>query len=246
MLKVNNLTKYFGNQLILDNLSFTVEDSEIVALVGPNGCGKTTLIKIIAGLEEKNQGVINIDKANKKITTGLIFQNYRDQILPWKTVAQNINFSLSLHTENWLEKRYKINSILRQTQLYPYRYKYFYELSGGMAQLAVFAKTIALNPGFYLFDEPFSAIDYHSSLKLQKQFLDLWEKTKTPTLLVTHNIDETIFLADKIIILSNLPTKIISIINNPIPRPRDFSCLGSNQAHELKKQILSYTTGFLV
>jgi ABC-type nitrate/sulfonate/bicarbonate transport system ATPase subunit len=115
-----------------------------------------------------------------------------------------------------------------------------------MAQLAVFAKTIALDPSFYLFDEPFSAIDYHSSLKLQKQFLDLWEKTKTPTLLVTHDIDEAIFLADKIIILSNLPSKIITIINNPIPRPRDLSCLGTIEAHELKTKILSYTTGFLL
>lgn len=246
MLRVNNITKYFDKQLILDNISFTVEDNEIVALIGPNGCGKTTLIKIIAKLEEKNQGAINIPNNNKKIQTGLIFQNYREQILPWKTVAKNINFSLSLHTKNWLEKRHKLNNILKQTQLHHHRDKYFYELSGGMAQLAVFAKTIALDPSLYLFDEPFSAIDYHSSLKLQKQFLDLWKKNKIPALITTHSIDEAIFLADKIIILSNLPTKIITTINNPILHPRNFSCLGTAEAYELKKQILSYTTGFLV
>jgi len=246
MLRINNLSKYFSRQLILDNLSFEINNHEIIAIIGPNGCGKTTLIKIIAGLEEKDQGLTQIDKDNKKITTGLIFQNYREQILPWKTVEQNIDFSLSIHTKNKLEKKYTTKKLLKQTGLYKHRHQYFYELSGGMTQLGVFAKTIALDPAIYLFDEPFSALDHQTSLKLQKQFLDLWLMNQKPTLLVTHNIDEAIFLANKIIILSNLPAKIIAIINNPLARSQILSCLNSNQAQEIKKQILSYCDGFLL
>jgi len=246
MLKINNLTKYFDGQLILDNISFSIKENEIVAMVGANGCGKTTLLKIIAGLENKNQGEIVLKNTNQKIKTGLVFQNYRDSLLPWKTIAQNIDFCLSLTTKNSLERRHKLNKLLKQSQLHDHRHKYPYELSGGMAQLAVFTKTIALKPALFLFDEPFSALDYNSSLKLQKQFLDLWEKNKTTTLFVTHDIDETIFLADKIIILSNSPTKIIATIENDLPRPRSFSHLGSEQTHKLKQEILLHTTGFLV
>lgn len=246
MLKVNNLTKYFANRLILDNISFSVKENEIVAIIGSNGCGKTTLLKIIAGLETKDQGQVILRKTNHKIKTGLVFQNYRDSMLPWKTIAQNIEFSLSLIIKNFLERRHRLNQLLKQSQLQHHKHKYPYELSGGMAQLAVFTKTIALKPTLFLFDEPFSALDYHSSLKLQKQFLDLWEENKTATLFITHNIDEAIFLADKIIILSNSPTKIVTTIENNLPRPRNFSHLGNDQTHKLKQEILSHTTGFLI
>lgn len=246
MIKVLNVSKRQNDKLILDNISFTVADNEILAITGPNGCGKTTLLKIIAGVENKDSGQILIDEQNKKIKTGLVFQDFHHSLLPWKTVAGNISFSLALHIKNPLERRQRLNQLLWQSNLHPHRHKYPYELSGGMSQLAVFTKTMALEPAIFLLDEPFSSLDYYSWLTAQKQFLNLWQEKKTPTIIITHNIEEAIFLADRIIILSSLPAKIIAVLTNNLPRPRDYPQLGSPAAHDLKKQILGQIQSFLL
>jgi NitT/TauT family transport system ATP-binding protein len=241
-LDVKNIKKKFNATFVLDDVSFQLSDCQVVAILGPNGCGKSTLLKIIANLEDVDSGLVVFgDKIdNKKV--GMVFQNYHDALFPWKTVEENIVFAIKAGNKN--KNDYK--KILRRFNLEAHRNKYPYQLSGGLSQLTNLARIYATDPDILLLDEPFSSLDYNSSLKLLQQFSDIWSKTKLPTLLVTHSIEEAVFLADKIIIFSNPPTRVVKIIENNLSHPRSIDQIKTNEFHDLRKNILENIEGFLV
>lgn len=247
MINLERIHKSYAGKQIIKDISLTVEKGQIVAIIGPNGCGKSTLIKIIAGLEEFDNGCVKFETDNKKANAkpGIIFQNYQHSLLQWKTIWQNIDFALSNIIKHPLQRRHQVNQTLSDINLLNHRYKYPYELSGGMAQLLAIGRAWAAKPDYFLLDEPFSALDYHTSLKLQEQFLTIWDKTPVPTIIVSHSVEEVIFLADKIIVLSTLPASILKIIDNPLPRPRILSHLKESMAHEIRKQVIDEIKGFL-
>lgn len=246
MIEVENLSKAFSqpkNEIkslkVLEDISFKVNEGEFVALFGPNGCGKTTLLNIIAGIEKENSGNVVINGKNPNLSKfGFVFQNYNESMLPWRTVIGNIELALEIQKIDESKKKQTAERLLKKVGLFEHKDKFFYELSGGMKQLTAICRAFAYDPEILLMDEPFSSLDYSTSRKMEMELLSIWKETPKTTLFVSHDIDEAIFLADKVIILSKRPAQIKKIIDVNLPRPRKLEMLSSQQFFEIRNKIL--------
>ena len=240
-IKIENLRKVFevrggGNVVALNDVSFSVREGEFVCIVGPSGCGKTTLLKIIAGLERPTSGVVTLDG---KPVSGpgrdrcMVFQEYA--LFPWRTVLKNITFGL----ENLgipKEERLKIaKRYIELVGLQGFEDRYPHELSGGMKQRVGIARALAIEPEVLLMDEPFGSLDAQTRNMLQKELLEIWEKTQKTILFVTHSVDEAVFLADKIVVLSARPAVVKEILEVDLSRMRDRT---SQEFNEVRSKVL--------
>ncbi|MEN6443571.1 MAG: ABC transporter ATP-binding protein [Methanoregula sp.] len=226
-LKVEHLTKQFaknGQETVpaLADIGLEIGNSEFICILGPSGCGKTTLLRIIAGLEHPDSGTVNIDgtqidRPNQKL--GMIFQDY--SLYPWRTVKENIAFGLELHGVTKDRQDQIVAKYLALAGLTEFDTHYPYELSGGMRQRVAVVRALAVEPTVLLMDEPFGALDAQTRNMLQNELLDIWQKTKKTILFVTHSVDEAVFLADRIVVLTPRPGRICDIISIDQPRPRD-------------------------
>ena len=226
-----------GSRLVvLDNLSFEVQDKEFVCILGSSGCGKTTLLRLIAGLDEAQAGSIILDGEeirgpNPKV--GMVFQEY--SLFPWRTVIDNIAFGLEMKGMG-KEERYRIaEKYLDLVNLSQFRTSYPSELSGGMRQRVAVTRALALDPVLLLMDEPFGALDAQTRNMLQKELLEIWEKTKKTIIFITHSVDEAVFLADRIIVLTPRPGRICQIFPIELKRPRDRT---SVEFAQVRRQVL--------
>ena len=208
-LRVEDIVKYYGNLKVLDGVSFDVNDGEFVCIIGKSGCGKTTLLKIIAGLEKPDRGKV---KFNGKI--GFVFQD--DRLLPWKTALKNVSFGLELRG---IRDYNKARKLLELVGLKGFEDYYPKQLSIGMRQRVAFARALAIDPDVLLMDEPFANLDAQTREEMQEELLRI-VKGKT-VIFVTHSIDEAVYLADKIIVLSQRPARVIKEINVDLKKPRD-------------------------
>jgi len=225
-LQIRNLSKNFktnGKKLhVLDNISFNVQEGEFLSVVGPSGCGKTTLIRIIAGLEKPISGEVILDdrrikSPSKKI--GYVPQEF--SLFPWKTVKKNIGFGLKLQGVEKDQYERKISELLELIGLGDFKDYYPKDLSGGMRQKVAIARALAIDQTLLLLDEPLISIDAQNRNKLQDDLSEIWKKSKRTIIFITHNIDEAVYLSDRVIILSELPSSVKEIINIPLDRPRD-------------------------
>jgi NitT/TauT family transport system ATP-binding protein len=241
-LRIRGLTKSFNDQekkvLIFNNLSLNVEPGSFVSIFGPNGCGKTTLLNMIAGLTEYNRGELSI--AGKKTSTariGFVFQKYGQSLLPWLRNIDNIGISL-----NGIKRQECYQCIKDFVQYLDIGhiplYDYPYQCSGGQQQLIVIIRELINKPDLLLMDEPFSSLDYEKKLNMMDKLLHIWRKTKTTLVFVSHDIDEAIYLSDQVILLSKTPTKIVDIFNIDCPRPRSIDFLERQEFFNYKKNIL--------
>lgn len=242
---IQKVSKSFNNRdgkvnsiHILKNISFTIPDGEIVSVFGPNGCGKTTLLNLIAGLEKPSNGSISTENNLKKTKTGYVFQNYQDSCFPWRNVFGNIEFGLEVQKVSKKQRIKTVNALLKTAGLWSHRDKYLYQLSGGLKQLTAICQTIVFNPDILLLDEPFSSLDYSVCKKMEMVFLKLLEHKPKTTLFVSHDIDEAIFLADRVIVLSKRPTIIKNIIRVSLPRPRNLEMIGSHKFNLIRTELL--------
>ena len=206
----------------LKDISISVADQEFVALLGPSGCGKTTLLRIIAGLSRPTSG--NVILGNEVITRPdprmvMIFQEY--SLYPWRTVEENITFGLELRDVPPNERARIAQAHLDLIGLAEFADHYPYELSGGMRQRVAVARALAVNPKVLLMDEPFGALDAQTRNRMQRELLDIREKTKKTILFVTHSVDEAVFLADRMVVLSSRPGMVKEEVTIPLSRPRD-------------------------
>jgi len=206
----------------LSCITFEVANSEFVSVLGPSGCGKTTLLRIVAGLETPTSGTIILD--GEKIEgpsprMAMIFQEY--SLYPWMTVIDNIEFGLEMRGMPRAERRERALNYLDTVGLREFADRYPYELSGGMRQRVAVARALAVDPHILLMDEPFGALDAQTRNMLQRELLDIWEKTRKTVLFVTHSVDEAVFLSDRIVILTSRPGRIKEIVPIDLPRPRD-------------------------
>jgi NitT/TauT family transport system ATP-binding protein len=226
-LEIRGLTQSFarddGSRLVvLDNISLEVQDKEFVCILGSSGCGKTTLLRMIAGLDAAESGSIVIDGEVMKGTSpkvGMVFQEY--SLFPWRTVIDNIAFGLEMQGIK-KEERYRIaEQYLKLVNLTQFRNSYPSELSGGMRQRVAVARALALDPIVLLMDEPFGALDAQTRNMLQTELLEIWEKTKKTVIFITHSVDEAVFLSDRIVVLTPRPGRICRIFTVDLPRPRD-------------------------
>lgn len=244
MLELKNISKKFPQpdgsiiEAIAD-ISLNIMQQDFVAIVGPSGCGKTTLLKIIAGLEKPNSGQLIFD--NKEIKSasqerGVVFQNFSS--FPWLSVAENIAFGLRL--KNFPEQKVEqiVSHYLKVTDLEQFKNVYPSNLSGGMQQRVAIARTLANDPKILLMDEPFGSLDTQTRSRMQEFLAMLWEQNHKTVIFVTHDIEEAIFLADKVILLTQRPAKIEKEFNIEFSRPRTHDLKFSNDFFDLKKTIL--------
>jgi NitT/TauT family transport system ATP-binding protein len=238
-LVVKDLRKGFGPLGVLDGISFNVERGELVCILGPSGCGKTTILRIAAGLIPFDSGTVLINGEDiRKNRDGfknvsVVFQEPR--LLPWRTARQNVRLSLELRKDGHDEGELgAVDAALSMVGLSEFTGAYPHELSGGMKQRVSLARAIVTEPEILFMDEPLTGLDLRNREELQDEILRIWSQKKVTLLLVTHDPAEAIHMADRIIVLSERPTRIKSIIsvNLPRPRPRD-----SGAVREMEKTI---------
>ncbi|MDK2833588.1 MAG: sulfonate transport system ATP-binding protein [Methanolobus sp.] len=226
--------------LALDNVSLDIEDKEFVCFIGPSGCGKTTLLRIVSGLDLPDAGEVFVD--NERILSpgpkrGMVFQEY--SLFPWKSVIDNIIFGPQMRGTRKKDAIEEAQKYLELVGLEQFRDSYPHELSGGMKQRVAIARALANEPEVLLMDEPFGALDAQTRNTLQHELLSIWQKKNITILFVTHSVDEAVFLADRIVIMTARPGKIKEIIKVDIPRLRDRTSLEVNQLRNRVLKLLA-------
>jgi len=244
MLEIKNLKKtYYNNQQtikVFDDFNLNINDGEFITIFGPNGCGKTTLLNMIAGILTPDFGEINFNKKLiSSLRIGFVFQDYRNSLFPWLRIKDNISFPLKLKN---VDKKTRDDEVVKMCKKFGCNFNidsFPYELSGGQQQFISLLRGLIIDPELYLLDEPFSSLDYHTTLFMLEKLSEIWQKTKITTLFVSHEIDEAIFLSQRIVLLSNKPSSVVKIFNNPLPYPRKISLLGCPEFAKLKNEILN-------
>ncbi|HML33679.1 MULTISPECIES: ABC transporter ATP-binding protein [Sporomusa] len=206
----------------LQAVSIAVPDNAFVCIVGPSGCGKSTLLRLFAGLERPTSGLVSyrqqpISRPSAQI--GMVFQEY--SLLPWRTVADNVALGLEFAGLPQEERTARAAECLNLVGLADFARAYPHELSGGMRQRAAIARALAVAPDVLLMDEPFGALDAHTRILLQQELLRVWEHHRQTVMFVTHSVDEAVYLADIILVMSKRPGRIKATIQVDMPRPRD-------------------------
>lgn len=236
---INNVHKVFktqgGDVVALKDINLTIQPGEFVCLLGPSGCGKSTLLNAVAGFQPPSSGQIIVDR--KTIVApgpdrGMVFQEYA--LFPWMTVGQNIAFGLEVQKKPKAEIDLTVNQLLDLLHLKDFRDRFPKDLSGGMRQRVAIARVLALDSPIMLMDEPFGALDALTRRNLQDELLRIWEKLGKTILFVTHSIEESIYLADRIVVMTYRPGTVKRDQVVDMPRPRDPSSAAFN---DLKREL---------
>src|SRR5437660_5191674 len=241
-LRVHEVRKSFAvpdasatSRLAVDGISFSIAAGDLVSLVGPSGCGKSTLLRLIAGLDFPDSGELLVDEepiCGPSAERGLVFQD--PNLFPWLTVRRNIEAGLAARGV-LQQRRNEVKEFMRLVGLEAFADAYPHHLSGGMAQRVALARALINHPKVLLLDEPLGALDAFTRMRMQDEVLRLWENHLTTMLLITHDIDEAIYMIDRIIILTQRPGTIEQIIPIALDRPRDRS---SSEFLQLRSEIL--------
>jgi len=224
-----------GDVIALKDINLTVQQGEFVCLLGPSGCGKSTLLNAVAGFQPPSAGEIVIEGTQilePGPDRGMVFQEYA--LFPWMTVAQNIAFGLEIQKKEKAEIDLTVNQLLDLLHLKDFRDRFPKDLSGGMRQRVAIARVLALDSPIMLMDEPFGALDALTRRNLQDELLRIWEKLNKTILFVTHSIEESIYLADRIVVMTYRPGTIKRDQYVTMPRPRDPA---SHEFNELKREL---------
>ena len=242
--KIDNVRKVFngrnGEMIALNGVSLDIHENEFICVVGPSGCGKSTLLNIIAGLLEPTDGKVYCDGKEVVGTgteRGVVFQQYA--LFPWLTVKKNVMFALEMRGIKGKQAAEEAMKYLEMVDLTKFADSYPKELSGGMKQRVAIARAYAAEPEVLLMDEPFGALDAQTRTQLQTELLETWEKHNKTCFFITHDVDEAIILAQKVIIMSARPGRIKEIVNIDIPYPRTQETKMTPEFMALKNHIWS-------
>lgn len=244
LLEIDHLTlRFHGGQgaaaspNVLEDVSVAVEDSEFVTILGPSGCGKTTLLRIVAGLEWASEGAVNFDgRPVKKAGADRVMVFQQPWLYPWLSVRENIEFGLKLHSRR-IDKP-KVDHILDIVGLTAFQGYPPYRLSGGMQQRAALARALVMSPKLLLMDEPFGALDAQTRRNLQQFLLGVWEEVRATVLFVTHDVEEAILLADRVLVMGTRPGTVALELEVQLPRPRDEHVILNPHFLDLRRQAL--------
>ncbi|HSA35776.1 MAG TPA: ABC transporter ATP-binding protein [Methanomassiliicoccales archaeon] len=241
ILEIKDLMKSFPKKkeemVAIADFDLDVEEGEFVCILGPSGCGKTTILRIIAGLETQTRGKILLN--GKEISgpgsdRGMVFQEFA--LFPWRTVRRNVEFGLELKGVPQEERRERTQKFIELVGLKGFEEYHPYQLSGGMKQRVGIARALANEPAILLMDEPFGALDAQTRNLMQKELLRIWSETRKTVIFITHSVDEALFLADRIVVMTARPSSIGHTYDIKWPRPRDRA---SSEFAALRKQILA-------
>jgi sulfonate transport system ATP-binding protein len=224
-IRIDRLRKTYGGPgggtvTALEDVSLDIAPGEVIAVVGASGCGKSTLLRIVAGLELDHEGSVEVGGAPVRgpgLDRGVVFQEHR--LLPWLTVERNVAFGVSGLPAG--ERRRTVADHVALVGLRGFEHAYPHQLSGGMAQRVAIARALAPRPAVLLLDEPFGALDAFTRIQMQEELRRIWEVERTTLVLVTHDIDEALFLGDRVVVLGSRPGTVRKIVEVDLPRPRD-------------------------
>ena len=245
-IKAKNIEKYYqstdGEQVhALKDISLTVEDGEFVAIVGPSGCGKSTFLEIVAGLLPHDGGEVYLDdqlitETSREI--GVVFQDA--SLFPWRTIKRNIAYGMELAKVPKEEQEKRATHYLKMVGLLEYKNYPIHQISGGMRQRTALARALAMDSKILLMDEPFSALDKQTSNQLRAELQKIWIETHKTILFITHSVEESVYLADRVVVLSPKTGSVTDIVDINIPRPREVY---SPEFVELRHKILDEVKG---
>jgi len=233
-------TRRGGQVTAIDRLSLDVADREIVSIVGPSGCGKSTLLRLVAGLVRPSSGEIWLDGhtvTDPGADRGMVFQSYT--LFPWLTVQGNVEFGPRLRGVPEAERREVARRFIQIVGLTGFEHSYPKELSGGMMQRVAIARALANDPEVLLMDEPFGALDAQTRAFMQELLLDIWQKTPKTILFITHDIDEALFLGDRVYVMTARPGRLREEVSLPLPRPRTLEITTSDAFVATKRRVLA-------
>ncbi|MCK4397916.1 MAG: ABC transporter ATP-binding protein [Methanophagales archaeon] len=226
--------------MALEDISIEVKPAEFLCIIGPSGCGKTTLLRMIAGLDHPSSGEIILDGKEVKGPSpdrGMVFQEF--SLFPWRTVLKNVEFGLEIKGVGDKARGEIAEKYIELVGLQGFENHYPYELSGGMKQRVAIARALATEPSILLMDEPFGSVDAQTRNILQEELLEIWKRTKKTVLFVTHSVDEAVYLADRVAVMSARPGCLIKCLDIDIPRPRKRTSLEVNEFREKLLMLLS-------
>jgi len=232
---VNGLTKKFGELLVLNDISFKVYEGELLCIVGPTGCGKTTFLNLLSRLIPPTKGNILIDGKDadpKKHNLSFVFQE--PSCMPWRTVKENIAYGMEIKKLPQADLDQRLNKIMELVGLTESANLYPNQISSSMEQRVAIARAFAVNPDLLLMDEPYGQLDVKLRYYLEDELVRIWQELKSTVLFVTHNIEEAVYVAERILILTNKPTTVKSEVVVDLPRPRDFR---DPKFVEIRKQV---------
>jgi NitT/TauT family transport system ATP-binding protein len=237
-IQISGVCRDFGHHRALDHVDLVIEHGSLTALVGPTGCGKTTILELIAGLQNPTRGHITIDGDDvlgPRPDTILIFQHHN--LFDWLTVRDNVAFGLRNRRLSRAESRRRAVEQLERVGLAPFADRVPGELSGGMRQRVALARALVLAPKVLLMDEPFGSLDQQTRRIMQRYLLSTWHSSKTTIVLVTHDLDEALRLADRIALLSASPGRLVDVVDVPTPHPRNFE---DGRLRQLRDRLLGH------
>jgi NitT/TauT family transport system ATP-binding protein len=242
VMSVEDLGRVFGERdtmvTALERINFKVRKRELISVIGPSGCGKSTLIRILAGLDYPSSGVVRLDNepvVGPGADRGMVFQGYT--LFPWLTVKQNVMFGPTLNSSLDVPAERKAVKWLKVVGLEAFADAYPAQLSGGMKQRVAIARALANSPRILLMDEPFGALDAQTRASMQAHLLRIWSEVDVTILFITHDLDEAIYLSDRIVVLGARPGRIVEVIDVPVPRPRSPEQFMSGHFLATKKRL---------
>ena len=222
-IEVKNLTKKFGDLLVLDHINFNIQKGEMVAIVGPTGCGKTTFLNCMSKLTDTTEGDIFIDGVPADpVKHNLAFVFQEPTALPWRTVAENVVYGMEVKGVPEKERKERLDTILNLVGLKDTADLYPNQVSASMMQRIAVARAFAVNPDLLLMDEPYGQLDVKLRFYLEDELVKLWQTLNSTVLFITHNIEEAVYVADRILVLTPKPTTVRAEVIVDLPRPRDF------------------------
>jgi NitT/TauT family transport system ATP-binding protein len=242
-IEIENVSKMYNQGTTepveaVDDVSLSVREGEFVSIVGPSGCGKSTLLEMIAGLIPKTEGSIRVGEAEvegPRDEIGLVFQE--SSLYPWRTARKNVEFGLELLGVGKAERRQRAEEMIDLVGVGGFEDAYPDELSGGMQKRVAVARALAADPDIMLMDEPFGALDEQTRLFMGEELLRIWEETGKTIVFVTHSLQESVLLSDRVAVVSNRPGRIQDVVEIDIPRPREADVIGTDQFRTAQSRI---------
>lgn len=238
-ISIRGLCKSFAGQPLYRDFDLDIPKHQITTIFGPNGCGKSTIINMVAGLLPMDAGEVLIGgKTLRDTVIGYVFQNYREALFPWKRAIDNIKYPLRLAGRSRAKCDRRAEELVASFDIKFDLNRYPYELSGGQQQLVSIMRALAPHPEVLLLDEPFSSLDYEMTLFMRDKLQEVFQATRTTTILVSHDLEEAVYLADQVLLLTRRPTRIADNVRFSAPRPRHPETLTSDEFVRVKARCL--------
>ncbi len=239
LMTIRGLRKTFGEAVVYDDFAIDLPLGHFISIFGPNGCGKSTLINMVSGLLPMDAGEVLYDgQIIRETRTSYVFQNYREALFPWLRAIDNIHYPLDVMGIPRTERRRRVEKLLADFEVRIDLDVFPYALSGGQQQTVSILRALVTEPEVLFLDEPFSALDYEMTMFMRQQLQKIFMKTKTTMLLVSHDLDEAIELADKVVLLTRRPTQVAEIVDIDLPWPRTLDVTTSESFMALKRHCL--------